>query len=228
MAFFDTFTNPLEGMNIFGAKAPSYLPSLLDQNEINKLKQQSLVQGLLGTAATYLAQPKTQGYGSALPYLGKAFLGGMQQSQDVYDQATKDYLVKQQLEQAKLKKQYIDKYASEHPEIASMINAFPEAMPKILESTYKQDIPNSYQEYTLAKTKEGYKGSYDDWMKLRQVYAGETAAYATKPVPPTQPQPFVPSTQQSVSVSVTAPNGKVYNFPDKASADKFKAQIGVK
>lgn len=213
-------------MNIFGAKAPSYLPSLLNQDELNKLKQQSLMQGLLGGVATYLAQPKNLNVGSPLPYIGKAFLGGMQQSQDVYDQATKDYLIKQQLEQAKLKKQYIDQYSKEHPEMASIVNAFPEAMPKILESTYKQDIPNSYQEYTLAKTKEGYKGSYDDWMKLRQVYAGETAAYATKPVPPTQPQPFVPSTQQSVSV--TAPNGKVYNFPDKASADKFKAQIGVK
>ena len=31
--------------------------------------------------------PKNLGVGSALPYIGKAYLGGMQQSQNVYDQA---------------------------------------------------------------------------------------------------------------------------------------------
>jgi hypothetical protein len=92
MAFLDSFSNPFERMNVFGAKAPSYMGGILDQNELEKLKQQSLVQGLLGTAATYLAQPKNQRYGSALPYLGKAFLGGTQASQGVYDKATQDYM----------------------------------------------------------------------------------------------------------------------------------------
>lgn len=92
MAFLDSFSNPFEGMNVFGAKAPSYMGGILDQNELEKLKQQSLVQGLLGSAATYLAQPKNQRYGSALPYLGKAFLGGTQASQNVYDKATQDYM----------------------------------------------------------------------------------------------------------------------------------------
>ena len=101
MAFFDSFSNPFENMNIFGARAPSYMGSLLDANELEKLKQQSLVQGLLGTAATYLAQPKNQRYGSALPYLGKAFLSGMQSSQGVYDQAAKDYMMAQQIKELK-------------------------------------------------------------------------------------------------------------------------------
>jgi len=101
MAFFDSFSNPFDNMNIFGAKAPSYMGGILDQNELDKLKQQSLVQGLLGTAATYLAQPKNQRYGSALPYLGKAFLGGMQSSQDVYDKAMKDYMISQQIKEMK-------------------------------------------------------------------------------------------------------------------------------
>ena len=97
MAFGDFF----DGMNIFGAKAPSYMSSLLDPAELEKVKNASLMQGLLGTAATYLAQPKNQRYGSALPYLGKAFMGGMQQSQGVYDQATKDYLMAQQIQDFK-------------------------------------------------------------------------------------------------------------------------------
>jgi hypothetical protein len=97
MALEDIFS----GMNIFGARAPSYMSSLLDPAELDKLKQQSLIQGLLGTAATYLAQPKNQRYGSALPYLGKAFMGGMQQSQGTYDQASKDYMMAQQIKEFK-------------------------------------------------------------------------------------------------------------------------------
>jgi hypothetical protein len=112
MAFFDTFSNPFEGMNIFGAKIPTYLSGtpasegvdatkgLLTQPEIDKLKNQALFQGLLGTAATYLAQPKNQNYGSALPYLAKSFLGGMQGSQGAYDQATQNLITKGKLSEA--------------------------------------------------------------------------------------------------------------------------------
>jgi hypothetical protein len=112
MALFDTFSNPFEGMNIFGARIPTYLSGtsasegvdatkgLLSQPEIDKLKNQALFQGLLGTAATYLAQPKNQNYGSALPYLAKSFLGGMQGSQGAYDQATQNLITKGKLQEA--------------------------------------------------------------------------------------------------------------------------------
>ena len=98
-----------DGMNVFGAKLPTYLSGmpasggtaatsgLLNADEIDRLKKQSLVQGLLGTAATYLSQPKNQNYGSALPYLAKAYLGGMQSSQGAYDQATQNLLTKNKL-----------------------------------------------------------------------------------------------------------------------------------
>jgi hypothetical protein len=111
MAFFDTFSNPFEGMNIFGARLPTYLSGipasegvdatkgLLAQPEIDKLKNQALFQGLLGTAATYLSQPKNQGYGSALPYLAKAYLGGMQSSQGVYDTSLAGKIKQLELEQ---------------------------------------------------------------------------------------------------------------------------------
>jgi hypothetical protein len=153
MAFFDSFTNPLEGMNVFGAKAPSYMGGILDQAELDKLKQQSLVQGLLGTAATYLAQPKNQRYGSALPYLGKAFLGGMQQSQDVYDQATKDYLMKQKFEQEKSQKEAIDKFAKDNPELGGVLKAFPSAAGDVLSKAYVpkgMNVSEKTNEYSVA------------------------------------------------------------------------------
>ena len=62
-----------EGMNIFGARPSEALTGILTTDQQDKLKNQALLQGLIGTAATYLATPKNLNVGSALPYLGKAF-----------------------------------------------------------------------------------------------------------------------------------------------------------
>ena len=91
--------NLFEGMNVFGARPSEALTGILTPEQQQKLRNQSIVQGLLGTAATYLATPKNLGVGSALPYLGKAYLGGMQQSQNVYDQALVGKIKQQELEQ---------------------------------------------------------------------------------------------------------------------------------
>lgn len=112
MAIFDNnplsaLTNPVtsgignlfEGMNVFGARPSEALTGILTPEQQQKLRNQSIVQGLLGTAATYLATPKNLGVGSALPYLGKAYLGGMQQSQNVYDQALTGKVKQLELEQ---------------------------------------------------------------------------------------------------------------------------------
>ena len=102
MAFFPTNTGGFfDGMNIFGARQPTYLEGLLTPEELQKVQNQAMVQGLLGTAATYLAQPKNQGYGSALPYLGKAYLGGMQSAQGAYDTATQNLLTQGKLAELK-------------------------------------------------------------------------------------------------------------------------------
>jgi hypothetical protein len=86
-------------MNVFGARPSEALTSILTKDQQDKLRNQALFQGLLGTAATYLATPKNLNVGSALPYLGKAFLGGMQSSQGAYDQALAGKIKQQELEQ---------------------------------------------------------------------------------------------------------------------------------
>jgi hypothetical protein len=91
--------NLFEGMNIFGARPSEALTGILTPEQQQKLRNQSVVQGLLGTAATYLAQPKTENYGSAIPYLAKAYMGGMGSSQDVYNQALTGKIKQQELEQ---------------------------------------------------------------------------------------------------------------------------------
>jgi len=79
-----------EGMTPFGSTIPS---GILTEDQEAKLRNQALVQGLLGTAATYLATPKNLNAGSPLPYIGKAVLGGMGASQDVIDRAIRAKLL---------------------------------------------------------------------------------------------------------------------------------------
>jgi hypothetical protein len=112
MAIFDNnplsaLTNPVtsgignlfDGMNVFGARPSEALTGILTKDQQDKLRNQSILQGLLGAGATYLATPKNLNAGSALPYLGKAFLGGMQSSQNVYDQALAGKVKQLELEQ---------------------------------------------------------------------------------------------------------------------------------
>lgn len=83
----------LGGLNIFGTPIPT---GILDPQQEEKLRNQALISGVLGTAANYLAQPKNLGAGSALPYLAKAYVGGMGASQGTVDTALNN-LYRQQL-----------------------------------------------------------------------------------------------------------------------------------
>ena len=83
----------LGGINIFGTPIPT---GILDTNQEEKLRNQALVSGIIGTAANYLAQPKNLRAGSALPYLAKAYIGGMGSSQGTVDTALNN-LYRQQL-----------------------------------------------------------------------------------------------------------------------------------
>ena len=90
------------GLNIFGAGKPKYLDrmsklGLLDETAITEAEDKSLYKGLLGTALSYLAQPKNQNYGSAFPYLGKALMTGMEQAEDPYKTLSKEAMMNQQL-----------------------------------------------------------------------------------------------------------------------------------
>jgi hypothetical protein len=86
MALLDMF----DGMNLFGARPSEALTGLLekDPNALEKLKNQSLMSGLLNAGATYLATPKNQNMGLGA-ILGKTYLGGMQGAQGAYDTALK-------------------------------------------------------------------------------------------------------------------------------------------
>jgi len=112
MALFDNnpisaLTNPVtsglgnlfSGMNVFGARPSEALTGILTPEQQKTLQNQAIVQGIIGTAANYFAQPKNLNVGSAIPYLAKAYVGGMGSSQNVYDQALLGRVKQMELEQ---------------------------------------------------------------------------------------------------------------------------------
>jgi cell fate (sporulation/competence/biofilm development) regulator YmcA (YheA/YmcA/DUF963 family) len=81
------------GTNIFGAGSnidtEAYKQAgLLNQADVDKAGNQSLMRGLLGAGMSYLAQPQNKNYGTITPYLGKALQEGMTQAQKPYDNLT--------------------------------------------------------------------------------------------------------------------------------------------
>jgi len=112
MALLDSLKDLIpQNTNIFGATLPAYLQGegVASKDQIQTAKNQSLFQGLLGTALGYLAQPKNQGYGSAIPYLAKSYMQGMQMAQNPYDRLQQDVLMKEKFDQiARDKKQRED------------------------------------------------------------------------------------------------------------------------
>jgi hypothetical protein len=172
MAFFDTNTNPFAGMNIFGAKPSEALTGILSPVDQEKLRNQSLLQGVLGGVATYLSTPKNLGAGSALPYLGKAYLGGMQQSQGAYDTA-----LKSKMDSLTMAKNMKELEMSGMTDVQKLLKAKNELNPN--SQTYQGDLnaldaainkltnvdSTFIRNYEYAVQK-GYKGTPVDWQKL--------------------------------------------------------------
>ena len=98
------------GTNIFGASPGMETDllrenGLLSQEDIDKAQNASLMQGLIGTGISYLAQPKNQDYGSFAPYLGKAFAQGMEQAKTPFAELRNSANTTMKLEEYQLTKQ---------------------------------------------------------------------------------------------------------------------------
>jgi hypothetical protein len=81
--------------NLF--EAPEYYQGLLGEDATKKLQNKALTTGLINAAIGYIAQPKTGGYGSALPYIGRALAGGLQAGQETIRSGITDYETQQKI-----------------------------------------------------------------------------------------------------------------------------------
>jgi hypothetical protein len=80
-----------------GSSQAELLGGLLGEDKLNQLRSQATQTGLINAAIGYLAQPKNQRFGSALPYLARAFTAGQQGAQGVYDDALRNYATQQKM-----------------------------------------------------------------------------------------------------------------------------------
>lgn len=90
--------------NIFG-DAPQSLTGLLGEQATQDLQKKALTTGLINAAIGYIAQPKNQRFGSALPYIGRALMAGQEGAQGVYQGALKDWELQQKIAEAKRKQE---------------------------------------------------------------------------------------------------------------------------
>lgn len=98
------------GVNIFGAGLGSNVETmkengLLQQTDIDKAQNQSLMRGLLGTAVSYASQPRNKDYGSWIPYAGKAFQAGMDMADDPLNSLPEDAMAREKIIKYKQEKE---------------------------------------------------------------------------------------------------------------------------
>ena len=124
-------------LNIFG-DAPQSLTGLLGEQATEDLRKKALTTGLINAAIGYIAQPKTGGYGSALPYIGRALMAGQQGAQGVYEGAITDFERQQKIAEMKRQQQQreaqakaVEQYALKRPEMAEAIRANPDIIKDI-------------------------------------------------------------------------------------------------
>ena len=197
---------------------------ILTTDQQKDLRNQATKAGLLGSALTYFATPQTENYGSIVPYLAKAGLGGMGAAQDVYGSGLTN-LYRQRLSAQRddgftninpldvtpeSLKAYQDSIAQGKPDRSLLRRAAP--------AEKEPTLPTSAQEFERAKSDPAYmKFLREKWdaenKALKAGIQAEESAYN------------IGRPQQSISVSA---GGKTYYFKDQNSANLFRQKAGIK
>ena len=124
------------GANIFGAGGNNtdslVKRGLLQQSDVDKASNQSLMKGLLGSAVGYLAQPKNQGYGSSIPYIFKGVQQGMNAAQQPYDQLQQDAGQNMKLEEYQAEKDLKAQEAEKAAQFAKFQQGFGAQTPNMV------------------------------------------------------------------------------------------------
>lgn len=156
-------------LNLFDT--PDYYTGLLGEEATQKLQNKALSTGLVNAALAFIAQPRNQAYGSALPYLGKALMGGYQAGQDVIQGGLRDYETQQKIAEMKRKQEELkarEIAISQLPaEQQALYRAYGEAaVPKLIDRA----LPAIQQpEYKVV----GNKLLKIDSQGAQELYAGE-------------------------------------------------------
>lgn len=116
---------------------------LITAGDLEKARTQSMVQGLLGAGLSYLAQPKTMGYGSAIPYLAKAGMAGLQAAERPYERLKEDVLMKQQLKEIAFQQSERDRQLQRRSDLENILSNYGK------DTITQAALPSAPQDITL-------------------------------------------------------------------------------
>jgi len=160
---------------------PTYLgqleqAGLITAQDLENAKKQSMVQGLLGAGLSYLAQPKTGGYGSAIPYLAKSAMVGLESSGEPYKRLAENAMTGAKIQDIAYERgkresvqESVEDFVAKHPEFEDIKGLTVEQQGGIISDYYKQRYnrlygPDRYQKQYLIRdneTNETYNAVYD-------------------------------------------------------------------
>jgi len=160
---------------------PTYLgqleqAGLITAQDLENAKQQSAVQGLLGAGLSYLAQPKTGGYGSVVPYLAKSAMVGLESAGAPYKRLAENAMTGAKIQDIAYERgkresvqESVEDFVAKHPEFEDIKGLTVEQQGGIISDYYKQRYnrlygPDRYQKQYLIRdneTNETYNAVYD-------------------------------------------------------------------
>ena len=202
------------GANIFGAGASGNTDALTKMGLLApeakaNAQSQSLMKGLLGAGLSYMSQPRNQGYGSALPYLGKALQQGMTAAQQPFDQLNKESLQNLQMR----------KYGAE----INKLNAEAKAETAgnglgVSKLNPKDFTPQSWAKYvaTGGDTRVLDAVTLEAQAKINETNAKLKYEYGVDSNTPTQ-QPQQPQQNVKAEEGFRAGNGNIPNHPNNVT-----------
>jgi hypothetical protein len=147
--------------SVLTPQSPDTLNALYDNDpaKLKDIQNKALMSQGFNTLLSYFAQPKNQRYGSFIPYLAKAVGSGNEAAQNVYTNATQDYITGQKI--ADLKTANANKLSINN----AIANYDPNNQSKWLQDNFKY-LPQETQMQILSRQPRiedfgGAKQNYD-------------------------------------------------------------------
>lgn len=160
---------------------PTYLgqleqAGLITAQDLESAKKQSAVQGLLGAGLSYLAQPKTGGYGSVVPYLAKSAMVGLESAGAPYKRLAENAMTGAKIQdiafernQRESVQKSVDDFIAENPQFENIRGLTIDQKGAIMKDYYSQRFnrqfgPDRFQNQYLVRdneTNETFNAVYD-------------------------------------------------------------------
>ena len=196
-----------------GTTPPAYLEGLLGQNAVEDLRKRSIGSGLVNALVGYAAMPKNQNLGLGRILAGAA-QAGMQGAQGVYDTATQDYMMQQQITEAKRKQ-------DQQAKLQDMLGQITDPNERLLAQINPEAYVSSKLKPTARKTFVAPDGS------IRFEDSGELANAKNVAAPKARPTQIAPNGQLIYTDTGEPVTNRSFAAPKEPKEISYKTETGA-